>query len=145
MNTYLDNVFEKLLEAVETLTSGTGPLKQRLHASYRDIGVLDPVQLAAEDAELAKDEAQTLAQRVVGLYEDVCRELYAQEQTWGRVTDWFRLPPSARAWAVSARVCPTMLEIASVCSEKNTSRQDVAILLKHCYKRLPSEGVTSNP
>lgn len=113
MNTYLDNVFEKLLGAVETLTSGTGPLKQRLHASYRDIGVLDPGQLAAEDAELAEDlealkdeftwlppdeerpdlgtlygtlnsldknEAQTLAQRVVGLYEDVCRELYAQEQ-----------------------------------------------------------------
>ncbi len=55
MNDYLDNVRAKLAEAVQTLVSGTGPLKQRLYDAYRDIGVLDPGQLAAEHGGLAQD------------------------------------------------------------------------------------------
>ncbi len=55
MNDYLDNVREKLGEAVETLVSGTGPLKQRLYNCYRDLGVLDPGQLADEHEGLAQD------------------------------------------------------------------------------------------
>ncbi len=52
---YLDNARAKLGEAVETLASGTGPLKQRLYNCYRDLGVLDPGQLAAEHGGLAQD------------------------------------------------------------------------------------------
>ncbi len=55
VNDYLDNVREKLGEAAETLASGTGPLKQRLYDCYRDIGVLDPAQLAAEHGGLAQE------------------------------------------------------------------------------------------
>ncbi len=113
MNDYLDNVREKLGEAVETLASGTGVLRQRLYDAYRPLGVLDPARLVDEHVGLAqgledlkyaftclpaseerldlgtlygtlnsldKDEAQTLAQRVVGLYEDVCRALYTSER-----------------------------------------------------------------
>ncbi|PLS84870.1 MAG: hypothetical protein CYG60_15625 [Actinobacteria bacterium] len=109
----LDNAREKLGEAVQTLASGTGPLRQRLYNCYRDLGVLDPARLADEHEGLAqgleelknaftwlpasderpdlgrlygtldaldKDEAQKLAQRVVGLYEDGCRELYTRER-----------------------------------------------------------------
>ncbi|MDP9487936.1 MAG: hypothetical protein M3Q49_19455 [Actinomycetota bacterium] len=55
MNDYLDNVRGKLGGAVEALASGTGPLKQRLYDCYRDIGVLDPGQLADEYEGLAQD------------------------------------------------------------------------------------------
>ncbi len=54
MNDYLDTVREKLGEAVETLAGGTGPLRQRLYDCYRDIGVLDPGQLADEHEGLAQ-------------------------------------------------------------------------------------------
>jgi hypothetical protein len=51
---YLDNVRAKLGEAVETLASGSGPLKQRLHDSYRSLSPLDPAHLTDEHEDVAQ-------------------------------------------------------------------------------------------
>ncbi len=68
-----DEVLAQDLEALKTEFT-------RLPASdvRPDLGFLYSMLDAFDE-----DEAQTLAQRAVGLHEGVCRELYAQEQAWG--------------------------------------------------------------